>query len=254
MINTFLYAVILRALLTAEPGQPAREAGGWSWRVPTSQGAVRLWAPEGYDPATAATVIYVHGYQRDPDRVWSVARLPAQFRESGRNALFVVPPAAESDRAPMRWGRLAELLTGLARRGVTWPEGPVVAVGHSGAYRTLARWADEPGLQAMVLLDALYGGEEAFARFAGRGGRLVMVGIYTARRSLALLRRFPGAPRRADVPAAAADFTEAERGAPVVYFGTHLGHAELNDSGEALPVLLDLVLPFAESGAVLAAN
>lgn len=254
MMYAFLYAVILRALLATGSGAPASEAGGWSWRLPTEQGPVRLWVPEGYDPSTAATVIYVHGYLRDPDGVWALAGLPGQFRASGRNALFVVPAAATSDRAPMRWGRLSELQNALARRGVTLPAGPVVAVGHSGAYRTLARWVDDPRVASVVLLDALYGAEEAFARFAARGGRLVMVGLYTARRSLALLRRFPGASRRADLPAAADGFTHAERAAAVLYSGTHLGHAELNDSGQAIPALLDLVLPEGASGAVLAAN
>lgn len=231
----------LAALESTASHERRPDDAGRAFRVESPEGPVRIWLPPHYDPATAATVVYVHGYNRSADVVWSVSALPRQFLASGRNAVFVVPTVAENDRAPLRWGRLSALLSRVERAGVPLPGGPVVAVGHSGAYRTLSRWVDEPRLDAVVLLDALYGQEEAFARFA-RHGRLVLVGHCTAARTERFLRRFAHVPRRDELPGRS-PFTAEERSAPVVYFGTHLGHAALNDDGAAIPSLLSLALP-----------
>src|SRR5690349_5160861 len=39
-------------------------------RLETPRGPVHVWTPRGYDPETAITVIYVHGYQIDVDEAW----------------------------------------------------------------------------------------------------------------------------------------------------------------------------------------
>jgi hypothetical protein len=235
MSTTFLYAVVLHALLAG--GAPPAEQ---SARLETRAGPVRVWAPADYDPATAATVVYVHGYKRTADSVWSTGALPDQFRASARNALFIVPTVADSDRAPLRWGHLESLLAEVERAGFARPAGPLVLIGHSGAYRTLARWVDTPGLTAVVLLDALYGQDEAFARFARRG-RLLVVGHCTAARSRRFLARFAHVPRRDALPERP-EFSAAERSARVVYFDTALSHTALNDSGASIPTLLPLAL------------
>src|SRR5262245_10916638 len=39
-----------------------RVGAGRHWRIHTSRGAIHVWIPADYDPATAATVVFVHGY------------------------------------------------------------------------------------------------------------------------------------------------------------------------------------------------
>lgn len=245
MSSTFLYAFVLHALHalhallaggTSTPAGPAEHSA----RLETAAGPVRVWLPADYDPATAATVVYVHGYKRTADSVWTSGALPDQFRASGANALFIVPTVADSDRAPLRWGSLQALLTEVERAGYARPAGNVVAIGHSGAYRTLSRWVDAPALTAVVLLDALYGQDEAFARFAGRG-RLLMVSHCTAARARRFLTRFAHVPRRDALPDRP-EFTADERSAHVVAFDTALSHTALNDSGASIPALLPLAL------------
>ncbi len=114
-------------------------------------------------------------------------------------------------------------------------------MGHSGAYRTLARWVDTPGLTAVVLLDALYGQDEAFARFARRG-RLLVVGHCTAARTQRFLARFAHVPRRDALPPSAR--SSRPRSAPPAWCIStpHLSHTALNDSGASIPTLLPLAL------------
>jgi hypothetical protein len=248
MLQTLLAALHLALLPAMTPPGPQAaggptEAGATSVRWASPAGPVRIWKPAGYAPETAATVIYVHGYHRHADSVWTVADLARQFADSGRNALFVVPTAAESDRSPMRWARLADLFADLAARGIERPAGPVVVVGHSGAYRTVSRWVgqDDAGVSAVILLDALYGGHAAFERFARRG-RLAVVTHSTAPQAARFLARMPGVVRRSEVPSGGA-FTAAEREARVLALDTQLGHASLNDTGAFLPALLGLFAP-----------
>jgi hypothetical protein len=235
---SLILAVLLRALLVPS-GEPVEN--GAAFRFETAEGPVRVWVPAHYDPTTAATVVYVHGYNRTPDSVWTTAALPRQFRESGRNALFIVPQVARNERAPLHWASVEALRESVARAGYGRPAGPLVLVGHSGAYRTLARWSTDPEVEAVVLLDGLYGADAAFARFAAHG-RLVLVGRLTTARMQRFLTRFPDATRRDALPRTP-DFTPDERRAPVAAFETTLGHAELNDGGAAIPVLLELALP-----------
>src|SRR5688572_27928889 len=49
--------------------------GGEHWRFETWNGPVHVWRPSGYDPATAGTVLYVHGYYTDVDKAWREHRL-----------------------------------------------------------------------------------------------------------------------------------------------------------------------------------
>jgi hypothetical protein len=255
MLHTLL-AVLHLALLPPStrpaPGAALPLAGeaGMTGRFETPTGPVRVFTPPGYDPTTAATVVYVHGYHRHADSVWAVGDLENQFAASARNALFIVPTAAESDGAPLRWARLGGLFEHLAGRGVARPAGPLILVGHSGAYRTIARWvaSDRGAISAVILLDALYGGHAAFEQYARRG-RLAVVTHSTAPQAARFLMRLPSVVRRAEAPPEGV-FTEAERSAQVLALDTRLGHAALNDSGAFLPALLGLYAPRAATAAV----
>ena len=71
----------------AKPAKPAKlerqsVAGGSAWRLKTKAGPVWVYAPPGYNRATAGVVAYVHGYNVTLDEAWSRHALAAQFRDS----------------------------------------------------------------------------------------------------------------------------------------------------------------------------
>src|ERR1700742_2132118 len=52
---------------------------GEHWRIEPAHGPIHVWTPEAYDPKTAATVVFVHGYHTDADEAWTDYRLAQQF-------------------------------------------------------------------------------------------------------------------------------------------------------------------------------
>jgi hypothetical protein len=194
-----------------------------------------LWIPRGYTRATAATIIYVHGYFVDVDGAVRGHRLFEAFARSRRNALFVVPEAPTSRRDAVRAPALGPLVREACpdvRLAV--PDGPWLAVGHSGAYRTLVRWLDEPRLDGIVLLDAAYGEVAPFVTWAqGRERRLVVVSATTREKARALVAPFPLARTVDDWPSRA-----LPRGPAVVHAETALDHAVLVEAPEVLGALL----------------
>src|SRR6185369_1890745 len=112
------------ALPALELGPPAprpqdqrledRVRAGRHWRLETARGAIHVWTPAGYDAATAATVVFVHGYWTDVDEAWDAYRLAHQFALSGINAMFVVPEAPQAKRVPLSWPSLTDLVRTVA--------------------------------------------------------------------------------------------------------------------------------------------
>jgi len=223
-------------------------AGGTHWRVPTERGPVHVWRPAGYDARTAGVLLYLHGYYTNVDEAWRLHRLAAQFRASRRNALFGAPEVPAGIGDPVRWGSLETLFATLERRsGIEIPEGPVSAMGHSGAFRTLLAWLGSPRLEQIILLDGLYNGEDLFlawlkaeARPPAPGHRMVVVGFETMERSLAFLARVPEALYRENVPDAGSRFLRRERLARLLYIHSQFDHMGLVTDGRAIPVLLRL--------------
>lgn len=126
-------------------------------RLETAQGPVHVWTPQGYDPRTAMTVVYVHGYSIDVDEAWWAHGLPEQFGHASINAMFIACEAPENKYQDVRWTSLSALLDTVEAAGLPVPQGRVAAIGHSGAYRTLQDWAKDARLGTMVMLDAGYG-------------------------------------------------------------------------------------------------
>lgn len=154
--------VVPAATQTVHPVAAAVAAGRHE-RLETDRGPVHVWVPDGFHPDGAATIVYVHGYYTDVDGAWTRHRLAEQFALSGLNAMFVACEAPTGARDEVRWRSLGDLLqTVHARTGLPRPMGPVIAVGHSGAYRTLVPWLEYPLLDQVVTLDALYGEYEPF--------------------------------------------------------------------------------------------
>jgi hypothetical protein len=219
-------------------------AAGRSWRLETPSGPVHVWVPAGYHPDGAATIVYAHGYYTDVDKAWVNHRLPQQFALSGLNALFIAPEAPSGSRKPINWPSLADLLVEVQRAtGVARPMGTTVAVGHSGAYRTLFAWMDYPPLDTIIALDAMYAEVETWQAWIEEGParRLIVVGDDTVRWTEELARelgdqvttldRFPDDGR---IP------LDAMR-ARVVYIRSQFGHMPLVTEGFALPFVLRLL-------------
>lgn len=207
---------------------------GRHWRLETERGPVHVWVPENYDAATAATVVFVHGYHVDVDQAWADYRLDQQFALSGVNAMFIAPLSPREKRSPITWPSLDALLrTVKASVDVDMPAKRLVAVGHSGAYRTLAIWLANTRLDTVVLLDAVYG-EYSFSPWVKSSPlhRLVNVVFETDRFSDYMHRMLPSTVRVVGLPPEG--FPEAR----ILYAKTTVGHYPLVTDGVALPLAL----------------
>jgi len=209
------------------------------------RGPVNVWRPMTYRPETALTVVYVHGFFDDGDSAFWNHHLAEQFRDSGRNALFIVPEAPSWRTDDVVWKDLDELLTVTGKQArVQPPKGPVWVVAHSGAYRTAAAWLTHPKLERVILLDALYSADDDFTAWVkGADGtaprRLTVIGFDTAQRTEWFLRAHPGAVKLDDVPFLYDGLRAAHATAPVLYMQSErFAHMELVTSGRVLPVLL----------------
>jgi len=240
-----LAATATPALADRPDKSEATLEGGTHWRIRTEHGPIHVWVPPGYDRASAGTVIYVHGYWTDADGAWKRHRLARQFHDSRQNALFIVPeaPAGPDDRVV--WDSLVELRRQVARANIRLPDGPIVAVGHSGAYRTLSSWVDNKLLAQVVLLDALYGRQQSFEEFIATGKRaqhhkLLLIGSDTAATSRAFARKFPYAVVRDRLPDGYEQLSPREKRAKLLYIRSQYRHGDLADGGVALPLILRL--------------
>lgn len=211
-----------------------RVRAGRHWRLETARGVVHVWVPADYDAATAATVVFVHGYWIGVDQAWASYRLAQQFALSGINALFIAPEAPAAKWQPIAWPSLTELIRTVAEEvDVAMPASRLVAVGHSGAYRTLASWLVDPMLDTIVQLDALYVeyGLLPWMR-ASAQHRLVNIVYETGRFSNYLHRRLPSTRRVDGLPLGGLP------DARILYVRTGVGHWELVTDGVALPLAL----------------
>lgn len=224
----------------------ATAAGGRHLRLVTDNGPVHVWMPAGFDAASAGTALYLHGYYTDVDAAWRDHDLAEQFRRSGRNALFIVPEAPSGGSQAPFWRSLGDLIrTVRGQVGVHRPWGPVVAIGHSGAYRSLEPWLDEYELTHISLLDALYGQEEEFLSWLDgyrghRNPRLVIVGGDTFAWTEPLARERPDVVALDWIPERADDLSTEQRAAPILYMRSQYGHMEMVTNGRVIPLLLQL--------------
>jgi hypothetical protein len=217
------------------------EAGGTHIRVETNHGPVHLFRPAGFDRKTAGVVVYVHGYYTHIDEAWHEHQLAEQFATSRRNALFVAPEAPAAPEEALSWASLHRLL-GIVFRAtrISAPPGPLVVVGHSGAYRTLVQWLDEPSLHQLILIDALYGNEPEFLDWLARerGNRMTLVVKGTAKWADPFVKSLPYAVTLPEIPSVISELSRDERNAKLLCLRSQYGHFELITEGRTLPVLL----------------
>lgn len=208
-------------------------------RIETPHGPVHVFVPRGYEPKTAGTVVYVHGYYDDVDEAWAEHKLADQFKASRRNALFIVPEAPEGDAEPVRWKDLTELLSTVSdETGFELPKGPLIAMAHSGGIRTVVPWLESPWLDHVVLLDALYTGEDALRRWVDERSRvskaLMLVGELTHERSEKLLGSIEGSKSFDRIP------ERVDTASPAVLFRSPDDHMGMVEEGRVIPAVLRL--------------
>lgn len=217
--------------------------GGRHFRIKTAQGAVHVWFPPGYDRETAGTVVYVHGYYTDSDGAWRDHQLAKQFRQSRQNAMFVVPDAPKGNGESVKWPALKDLRRALVRANMKLPDGSIIVMGHSGAFRTVMQWVDHRMVDQIILLDAIYGGEQAFDEFIASGKRaddhkLIVVGADTSINSSAFVKKYKFAVAREKVPDSLNGFTKKERRAKLLYIRSQYEHMGIVTSRKVIPILL----------------
>jgi len=200
-----------------------------------------VWAPASFAPSTAGVVIYVHGYYTDVDDAWREHHLAHQFAESGINAMFIACEAPRGPEDPVRWQDLGSLLATVSEQlDGELPSGRVVVVGHSGAHRTLVPWLAADAIDAVVLIDALYGEVEELKTWleADPGHRLIDAAVVTRPWSEQLIEAFGDALVFDRFPPAATGRLPGARDAHLVYVRSQHDHMELVTGGIAIPMLL----------------
>jgi hypothetical protein len=214
-------------------------AAGRHWRLDSAHGAIHVWTPPGYHADGAGLIVYVHGYYTDVDHAWHDYQLPEQFALAGVNAMFVACEAPAGNKQPVLWSSFSELArTVQAGTGQPLPSGPVIAAGHSGAFRTLIPWLDDPRVDWMILVDAAYARIDPFIDWvkASPAHHLYYVGDDTIEWTEEMRRQLPTS---VDVDRFTFDGLPPEaRAASIVYVKSQFAHMPLVTGGIALPTLM----------------
>ncbi len=210
-------------------------------RLETDNGAVHVFQPRGYDPRTAGTVFYVHGYYDDVDDAWDEHQLKRQFDQSGKNALFIAIEAPKGETEDVRWKSQVALHQTLKSYGIELPRGPKAAVAHSGGFRTVRAWLWENQLDHVVLLDGLYNAEDQFGAWAATrsapASLVLVAGAGTRERTEKLIAA------RDDV-ATVESHDAARPDARIAVVRSNVGHMEMVTRVSVIPAVLQwLPLP-----------
>jgi hypothetical protein len=217
---------------------------GDHWRLVGGNGVVHVWRPQGYDPDTAGTVIYLHGHRSSADQSWDEFRMAVQFQRSGLNALFVVPDSTADGEEPLHWESLGALRRYVSREtGVALPAGALVVMGHSGAFRNIAAWLDDRTIDALILLDALYSHEDEFKSWitnskGHQDKRLTLVSRDTRGNALRFMRQIPASVGVKKFPARWDELNKKQKSAQVLNFRSPYDHMGIVTSGVVIPLVL----------------
>ena len=227
----------------AHPLTHAAKAGR-HWRIDGAHGPIHVWIPPSYRAETGATILYIHGYYDSADTAYTGHRLPEQFAMSALNAMFVVVEAPMMTKVPVNYPNLAEVLRIVEdTTGITRGMALTAAVGHSGAYRTIHEWLDEPLLDQVVMIDAMYANEEVMAAWlrASPHHRLITVGEDTLQWNEQFLRDMPDTFVVDRVPPTYNTWPPEAKTARIVYVRAQYNHMPLVTDGIVLPALLRLL-------------
>jgi predicted alpha/beta hydrolase family esterase len=208
-------------------------------------GPVHVWRPRSYKREQAVTIVYVHGFFTSVDAAMREHQLTAQFRDSGRNALFIVPEARSWRTDPIYWPDLEKLIAAVEKRlKLQRPKGPIVLVGHSGAYKTIAGWLSHEQVSQVLLVDGLYGNESDFKAWLEVPNtefphQLVLVGFDTHQRAEWMVRKHAASVELDALPWLYDELPGNVRKAPLVCVQSErLDHMQLVTDGRLLPWLI----------------
>lgn len=220
-------------------------AAGRHVRIDGPRGPIHVWIPAGYHADTGATVLYIHGYFDDADTAWVGHQLPEQFALSSLNAVFIVPEAPVAPKTPVNYTDLGELLRLVEdKTGVMRGAALTAAIGHSGGYKTMQAWFDDPLLDHVTMVDAMYGDEETVAAWlrASPRRRLITVGEDTVLGTESFASKFPAETMTMDrFPPAYELWPTAAKSAKHLYIRAQFLHMPLVTEGIVLPSLLRLL-------------
>jgi len=236
---------------SSSPGAPvdahvltAAARAGKHVRIDGPHGAIHVWIPQSFRPETGATILYVHGYYDDADTAYVGHRLAEQFAMSALDAMFIVPEAPAMTKVPVNYPNLSELLQLVEdKTGVPRGMALTAAIGHSGAYRTINSWLDEPLLDQVVLIDGNYANEEVLEAWlrASPQHRLITVGEDTLQWNEQLLRDMPDAFVIDRVPPTYDTWPPEAKTAKLVYVRAQYYHMPLVTDGIVLPAVLRML-------------
>jgi hypothetical protein len=230
----------------AAPPNPIKSAvaAGKHVRIDGRGGPIHVWIPPSYRADTGATILYVHGYFDDADTAWTGHQLPEQFALSAANALFVVPEAPTAARTPINYPDLGEVLRLVEEKtGVLRGAALTAVIGHSGAFRTIQAWLDEPLLDQIVMVDAMYGEEAPIVTWfnASPRRRLITVGGDTMLGTESMASKIPDTLVLDRFPPTWDTWPAKAKTARHVYIRGQYGHMPLVMEGIVLPSLIRLL-------------
>jgi hypothetical protein len=213
-------------------------------RIDGPRGPIHVWIPASYQPDTGATIVYVHGYWDTADTAWANHQLPQQFALSALNAVFIVPEAPQVQKVPVNYPDLTEVLRAVEdATGIVRGAAYTAVLAHSGAYRTIETWLDEPLIDALIMIDALYGDEDkivAWARASSKR-RLILVGQDTVIGTEAVASRVPETLTLDRFPPTFDTWPPEAKTSRSIYVRSQYGHMPLVTDGIAIPSLLRLL-------------
>ena len=213
-------------------------------RIDGPHGAIHVWIPPSYHADTGATIIYLHGYYDDADSSYIGHRLPEQFAMSALNAMFIVPETPSAARTPINYPDLGQLLQLVEdKTGVQRGMALTAVIGHSGAFRTIDAWLDEPLIDQLVMIDSMYADEEKIEAWyrASPRHRLITVGEDTLQWNEQLVRDIPEVLVLDRVPPSYDTWPPESKLARAIYIRAQFPHMPLVTDGIVLPALLRLL-------------
>jgi hypothetical protein len=219
-------------------------AAGKHLRLEGPHGPIHVWIPAGYRPETGATIVYVHGYWNTVDSAWANHQLPEQAALAALNAILIAPEAPIQQKVPVNYPDLSELLRFVEdKAGIVRGATLTVAFGHSGAYRTIYEWLDEPMLDQVVLVDAMYGDEDVIVEWARSSDRhrLIMIGEDTVLGTEAVAAKLPDLVTLDRFPPTYDLWPAEAKAARLVYIRSQFAHMPLVSEGIALPSVLRML-------------
>jgi hypothetical protein len=222
----------------------AAAAAGRHLRIDGPHGPIHVWIPPSFRAETGATIVYVHGYYDDADSAWTGHHLPEQFALSALNAMFIVPEAPSAPKPPVNYPSLSEVLRLVEdQAGVSRGMAMTAVVGHSGAFRTIAAWLDEPVVDQLVMIDAMYANEERIEAWyrASPRHRVITVGEDTLQWNEQFLRDISDVLVVDRVPPTWQTWPAEAHTARAVYVRAQYAHMPLVMEGNVLPAVLRLL-------------